>query len=92
MIKSVKSTLPLMFVVIICSAIFLLSGCRKNTAVTNPSAESKPELRESTKPLQAADLVGYDGTRLRKSVDHIIDAKDKHDRDLKNMAEGGPDQ
>ena len=82
----------LRFVVTICSTILLLSGCRKNTAVTNPSAESKSELRESTKPLQAADLVGYDGTRLRKSVDRIIDAKEKHNRELEKMAEGGPEQ
>ena len=82
----------LTFVAIICSTILLLSGCQKHTAVTNPSADSQPELHESTKPLQAADLVGYDGTRLRKSVDHIIDAKEKHNRQLEKMAEGGPDQ
>ena len=92
MVKWMKIMVALTFVVIICSTILLLSGCQKNTAVTNPSAESKSELRESTKPLQAADLVGYDGTRLRKSVDHIIDAKEKHNRDLEKMAEGGPDQ
>ncbi len=69
-------------------------ACRSNgeTAATNPDSESKGELRESTKPLQAADLVGYDGTRLRKSVDHIIDAKEKHDRELEKMTEGGPGQ
>jgi hypothetical protein len=92
MVKWMKIMVGLTFVAIICSTILLLSGCQKNTAVTYPSAESKSELRESTKPLQAADLVGYDGTRLRKSVDHIINAKEKHNRDLEKMAEGGPDQ
>ena len=92
MLKWIKIMVALRFVVVICSTLLLLSGCQKNTAVTNPGAESKSELRESTKPLQAADLVGYDGTRLRKSVDHIIDAKEKHDRNLEKMAEGGPDQ
>lgn len=70
----------------------LSSGCEKKTAATNPGSESKGELRESTKPLEAADLVGYDGTRLRKSVDHIIDAKEKHDRELEKVNEGGPDR
>ncbi len=81
-----------MFVAMILSTMLLSFGCRKKTAVTNPSAESKSELRESTKPLQAADLVGYDGTRLRKSVDHVIDANEKHNKELKKMAEGGPNQ
>ena len=74
------------------ATMLLSSGCQKKTAATNPASESKPELRENTKPLQAADLVGYDGTRLRKSVDHIIDAKEKHNRELEKMSEGGPDQ
>jgi hypothetical protein len=67
------------------------SGCQKKTAVINPSSENT-ESHERTKVLQAADLVGYDGTRLRKSVDRIIDANEKHDRELKKMAESGPDQ
>ena len=74
------------------STILLSSGCEKKTAAANPDSESKAELRESTKPLQAADLVGYDGTRLRKSVDQIIDAKEKHDRELEKMTGSGPDQ
>lgn len=80
------------FTAMIFCTMLLSFGCQKNTAVTTPSAESNPELRESTKPLQAADLVGYDGTRLRKSVDRIIDAKEKHNRELEKTAEGGPDQ
>jgi hypothetical protein len=74
------------------STMSLSFGCQRNTAVTNPSPESKSELPENTKPLQAADLVGYDGTRLKKSVDHVIDAKEKHNRELEKTAEGGPDQ
>jgi hypothetical protein len=67
----------------------LSSGCQKKTAETNPSSEST---LGSTKPLEAADLVGYDGTRLKKSVGRIKDANDKHNRELGNMAETGPDQ
>jgi len=87
-----KTTLHSTLVAIIFSTMLLSSGCEKKTAATNPDSESKGETRESTKPLQAADLVGYDGTRLRKSVDHIIDAKEKHDRELQKTTEGGPDQ
>jgi len=87
-----KNALRSTFMPMIFSTVLLSSGCEKKTPATNPDSESKPELHESTKPLQAADLVGYDGTRLRKSVDHIIDAKEKHDRELEKMAESGPDQ
>ena len=42
--------------------------------------------------MEAADLVGYDGKRLRKSVDHIKEANEKHNQDLEKMAGSGPDQ
>ncbi len=74
------------------STMLLSSGCEKKTAATNTGSQSKGELRGSTKPLKAADLVGYDGTRLRKSVDRIKEANEKHDRQLKKMVETGPDQ
>jgi len=90
--RLMKCTLLSTFVAMILSMMLLSFGCQKETAVTNPGSESKGELHDSTKPLQAADLVGYDGTRLRKSMDHIIDAKEKHNQELKKMAEGGPDQ
>jgi len=82
----------LTFIAIIFSTILLLSGCQKKTAATNPNSQSKNELHENTKPLQAADLVGYDGTKLRKSVDKIKEANDKHNQEMENMAETGQDQ
>ena len=84
-----KTTLRSTFAALILSTMLLASGCEKKTAATDPTAQSTPG---STKPLQAADLVGYDGTRLRKSVDHIIDAKEKQNRELEKVTEGGPDQ
>ena len=72
--------------------ILLSAGCQKKTAATNPNSQSKTELPENTKPLQAADLVGYDGTKLRKSVDHIREANDKHNQEIKKTVETGPDQ
>jgi hypothetical protein len=87
-----KTILPLRFIAIIFSTILFSSGCQKKTAVTNPNSQSKNELHENTKPLQAADLVGYDGTKLRKSVDKITEANDKHNQEIKNMAEPGQGQ
>jgi hypothetical protein len=87
-----KTKLPSRFVAIVFSTILLSSGCQKKTAATNPSSQTKTELDESTKPLQAADLVGYDGTKLKKSVDHIKEANDKYNRQLEKVDETGPDQ
>ncbi len=84
-----KTTLPSRFVAIIFSTILLSSGCQKKTAATNPDSQSKTELHENTKPLQAADLVGYDGTKLRKSVDRIKEANDKRNQEMEKMAETG---
>ena len=87
-----KTMLPLGFVAIIFSMILLSSGCQKKTAATNPNSQSKTELHENTKSLQAADLVGYDGTKLRKSVDKITEANDKHNQEIENMVETGQGQ
>jgi hypothetical protein len=77
------------FVALILTTILLSSGCEKKTAATDPAAQSTPG---STKVLEAADLVGYDGKRLRKSVDHIKEANEKHGQELEKMAGSGPDQ
>jgi len=86
-----RTTLSLTFVAIIFSTILLSSGCQKKTAAGNPNSQSKGELNDPTKPLQAADLVGYDGTKLRKSVQQIKDANDKHNHEIEKMVESGPD-
>jgi hypothetical protein len=87
-----KAMLPLTFIAIIFSTIVLSSGCQKKTAATNPESQSETELRDNTKPLQAADLIGYDGTKLRKSVDRIREANDKHDQEIEKTIEPRPDQ
>ncbi len=91
-VRPMKTMLPIRFIAIIFSTILLLSGCQKKTATTNPNSQSKTELHENTKPLQAADLVGYDGTKLRKSVHHITEVNDKHNQEIEKMVETGPDQ
>jgi hypothetical protein len=84
-----KTALCSMFIGMIFATMLLSAGCEKKTGATNPSSESTPG---STKPLEAADLVGYDGKRLRKSVDHIKDANEKHNQEIEKMAGSGPDQ
>jgi hypothetical protein len=92
LVRPMKTMLALSLVATILSTILLSSGCQKKTATTNPNSQSKTELPENTKPLQAADLVGYDGTKLRKSADHIKEANDKHNQQIEKMVETGPDQ
>ena len=84
-----KTTLRSTLVAIIFSTMLLSSGCEKKTPDPDPTAQSAPG---STKPLEAADLVGYEGKRLRKSVDHIREANEKQNQQLEKMADSGPDQ
>jgi hypothetical protein len=88
-VRPMKTTLRSTFVTMIFAMMLLSSGCDKKTATTDPASQSTPG---STKPLEAADLVGYDGKRLRKSVDHIKEANEKHNQDIEKMAGSGPDQ
>jgi len=80
--------LRLTFVIMILATMLFSFGCEKKTGATDPTSQSTPG---STKPLEAADLVGYDGKRLRKSVDRIKEANEKHNQELGNMVDG-PDQ
>jgi hypothetical protein len=92
LLRPMKNTLRLTSVAMILSTIMLSVGCQKKTAGITSGSDSKPESSGSTKPLQAAGLVGYDGTRLRKSVDHIKEANEKHNQEVEKMAGSGPDQ
>ena len=82
-----KLLLQLRCVAITFAAILLSSGCQKKTVVTNPDPQRNNELHENTKSLQAADLVGYNGTKLRKSVDKIKQDNDKHNKELEKATE-----
>jgi hypothetical protein len=67
----------------------LSSACEKKTSATDPTSQSIPG---STKVLEATDLVGYDGKRLRKSVERISEANEKHNQELEKMTGTGTDQ
>ena len=90
-VGAMQRELHLIFVAIVFSTILVSSGCQK-TAATNHDSQNKSESLDSTKPLQAVDLVGYNGTRLRNSVDRIKEASAKHNREMEEMVESGPDQ
>ena len=82
-------TLRSPIVALISATMLISSGCEEKSAAIDPTSQSTPG---STKVLAAADLVGYDGKRLRKSVDRIKEANEKHNHELEKMAGGGPDQ
>ena len=84
-----KTVLLSPFVAMILAAMLLSSGCDKKTSATDPTSQSAPG---STKPLEAADLVGYDGKILRKSVDHIKKINEKHNQDVEKLNGSGPEQ
>ena len=83
-----KVLFPVQCVAVTFAAILLSSGCQKKTVDTNPDSQPNNGLHDNTKPLQAADLVGYDGTKLRKSVDKIKQDNDKHNKELEKATEG----
>ena len=84
-----KNALRTTFIAMIFATTLISSGCEEKSAATDSTSQSTPG---STKPLEAADLVGYDGKRLRKSVDRIKEANEKHNQDLEKMAGSRPDQ
>jgi len=84
----VKILVSLKLVATAFATILLSSGCQKKTAAGNPDSQPTNGLHDNTKPLQAADLVGYDGKRLSKSLDKIKRDNDKHNKELENTTEG----
>jgi hypothetical protein len=65
--------------------LFLFVGCNEKPKTVKP--RNKDEGRQSTKALEAVDLVGYDGKRLRKTTDRVLDANDKRNRDIQKTVD-----
>jgi hypothetical protein len=88
-VRRLKIVFRSTFVALILPTMLLSAGCEKKAAAIDPTDQSTAG---NTKPLQAADLVGYDGKRLSKTVGRIKQANEKHNRTIERMAESGPDQ
>jgi hypothetical protein len=61
-------------------ALFLFIGCKEKPKVVE--SKDKDEGRQNSKVLEAVDLVGYDGKRLRKTTDGVRHANDKRNQDI----------
>ena len=61
-------------------ALFLFVGCKEKPKAVE--SKEKDEDRQNSKVLEAVDLVGYDGKRLRKTTDAVRRANDKRNRDI----------
>ena len=61
-------------------ALFLFIGCKEKPKAVE--SKDKDEGRQNSKVLEAVDLVGYDGKRLRKTTDGVRHANDKRNRDI----------
>jgi hypothetical protein len=70
---------------------FLIAGMLLASCDTRPVVErklGKPEGEpKQTAVLRAADLAGYDGTKLKKSVDGLIDANKKRNQSLERASQ-----
>ena len=77
----IKNMSYLKLITTVVLAIFLFVGCKVKPKAIDP--KGKDEARQSTKTLEAADLVGYDGKLLRKTTDRVLDANDKHNQDIR---------
>jgi hypothetical protein len=55
-------------------------GCEEKPKAVE--SKDKDEGRRDSKVLEAVDLVGYDGKRLRKTTDGVRHANDKRNQDI----------
>jgi hypothetical protein len=64
-------------------ALFLFIGCKEKPKAVE--SKDKDEGRPNSKVVEAVDLVGYDGKRLRKTTDRIRDANAKRNQDIQKI-------
>ena len=81
--------------IVIAAFLIAMTSCDQDQSQTGNN-EDQPRQpadgRSETKTLQAADLVGYDGKKLRKSVDKVLDANDQRNKELADDLEKADDQ
>lgn len=89
LVRPIKTAFRAPIAALIYVTTFLSSGCEEKTAATNSTSQST---LGNTKLMEAADLVGYDGKRLRKSVDRIKETNERRNQEMEKMAGTGPGQ
>ena len=67
-------------------ALFVFIGCEEKRKAVE--FEDNTEDRQNSKVLEAVDLVGYDGKRLRKTTDGIRHANDKRNQGIQKAING----
>ena len=63
--------------------LFLFIGCKEKPKAVQ--SKDKAEGRQNSKVLEAVDLLGYDGKRLRKTTDGVLDANDKRNQNIQKL-------
>jgi len=64
-------------------ALFLFISCKEKPKTVE--SKDKDEGRQNSKVLEAVDLVGYDGKRLRRTTDGVRHANDKRNQDIQRI-------
>jgi hypothetical protein len=70
-------------VITIMVALFLFTGCKEKPKAVE--SKDNDEGRSNSKVLEAVDVVGYDGKRLRKTTDRVLDANAKRNQDIRKI-------
>jgi Holliday junction resolvasome RuvABC DNA-binding subunit len=64
-------------------ALSLFLGCQEKPKAVE--SKDKDESRQNSKVLEAVDVVGYDGKRLRKTTDRVLEANRKRNQDIQKV-------
>ena len=75
-------------IAILIVAATLIAGCGQEPAkpqVASPTETPEEALHRKARAAQMGDLVGYDGKKLQKDLDKIIDNSSKRAKDLEGV-------
>ena len=72
----------------------MINGCgsepaakKKTTAKPKKALTKTEELHRKARLTEAASIIGYDGKRIRKNLDNIIDQNAKHQKMLEGIGD-----
>lgn len=67
-----------------CAAVVILGACGDDKPEPAKPVAPAEQGRPETRKVLAADAVGYDGKALQKSLDKMLDAKDRQAKELED--------